>query len=108
VDARLETPDEIAEVLRVRRALGITGGVVVVNPIPAQYELPHTEIDSVVERALADAAAQGVSGKAVTPFLLGRIHELTAGGSEEANKQLVYNNVRLAAQIAGALAGDDW
>jgi pseudouridine-5'-phosphate glycosidase len=107
VDARLETPDEIAEVLRVRRALGITGGVVVVDPIPAQYELPHTEIDSVVERALADAAAQGVSGKAVTPFLLGRIHELTAGGSEEANKQLVYNNVRLAAQIAGALAGGD-
>jgi pseudouridine-5'-phosphate glycosidase len=107
VDARLETPDEIAEVLRVRRALGITGGVVVVDPIPAQYELPHTEIDSVVERALADAAAQGVSGKAVTPFLLGRIHELTAGGSEEANKQLVYNNVRLAAQIAGALSGGD-
>jgi len=104
VDGRMETPDEIAEVLRVRRALGVTGGVVVVNPIPAEHELPHAEIDGVIERALAEAAAQGVKGKAVTPFLLSRIHELTSGRSEEANKQLVYNNVRLAARIACALA----
>ncbi len=107
VDARLETPDEIAEVLRVRRALGIAGGVVIVNPIPAEYELPHEEIDGVIERALGEATAQGVRGKAVTPFLLGRIHELTGGRSEEANKQLVYNNVRLAARIACALADGD-
>lgn len=107
VDARVETPDEIAEILRVRRILGITGGVVVVNPIPAEYELPHAEIDSVIERALVEAAEQGVRGKAVTPFLLARIHELTAGRSEEANKQLVYNNVRLAARMACALAGGD-
>ena len=107
VDARMETPQEVAKVLRVRRALGVTGGVVVVNPIPAEYELPHAEIDSVIERALADAAAQGVRGKAVTPFLLARIHELTAGGSEEANKQLVYSNVRLASRIACALAEGD-
>jgi len=107
VDARMETPDEIAEVLRVRRSLGITGGVVVVNPIPAHYELPHAEIDSVIERALDEAATQSVRGKAVTPFLLARIHELTSGRSEEANKQLVYGNVRLAARIACALAGGD-
>jgi len=104
VDARMDSPEEIAEVLRVRRALGVTGGVVVVNPIPTEYELPHEEIDSVIERALAEGAAQGVRGKAVTPFLLARIHELTGGRSEEANKQLVYNNVRLAARIACALA----
>jgi pseudouridine-5'-phosphate glycosidase len=102
VDARMETPDEIAEVLRVRRELGITGGVVVVNPIPAPYELPHAEIDGVIDRALAEASEHGVRGKAVTPFLLARIHELTGGRSEEANKQLVYNNVRLAARIACA------
>lgn len=107
VDARMETPSELAEMLRVRHELGVTGGVVVVNPIPAEYELPHAEIDSVIERALAEASAQGVRGKAVTPFLLARIHELTGGRSEEANKQLVYNNVRLAARIACALADGD-
>jgi pseudouridine-5'-phosphate glycosidase len=107
VDARMESPGEVAEVLLVRRALGVVGGVVVVNPIPAEYELPHAEIDSVIERALADAASQGVRGKAVTPFLLARIHELTGGRSEEANKQLVYNNVRLASRIACALAAGD-
>jgi len=104
VDARMEAPDEIAEVLRVRRALGMSGGVVVVNPIPTEYELPHAEIDAVIERALAEAGTRGVRGKAVTPFLLARIHEFTSGRSEQANKQLVYNNVRLAARVARALS----
>ena len=106
VDARMESPEALAGVLRVRRALGIVGGVVIVNPIPAEYELPHAEIDAVIDRALAEAGAQGVRGKAVTPFLLARIHKLTRGRSEEANKQLVYSNVRLAARVAAALAQD--
>lgn len=104
VDARVETPGEIAGVLGVRRDLGITGGVVVANPIPPEHEIPHAEIDAVIERALAEADEQGVRGKDVTPFLLGRIHELTGGGSEAANKELVYNNVRLAARIATELS----
>lgn len=103
VDARMESAEEIAAVLRARRELGIEGGVVIANPIPPEYELPHTRIDSVIETALAEAAEQGVRGKAVTPFLLGRIHALTGGESEAANKELVYANVRLAAKIAGAL-----
>ncbi|KAF0208328.1 MAG: pseudouridine-5'-phosphate glycosidase [Actinomycetota bacterium] len=104
VDARLDSAAAIAAVLRTRRELGITGGVVVANPIPREYELSHAEIDGVIETALAEATAKGVRGKEVTPFLLGRIHALTGGRSETANKELVYNNVRLAARIAGALS----
>lgn len=107
VDARLETPEELAGVLAARAALGITGGVVIANPIPEEHELAHDVIDAVIEQALAEATAQGVRGKAVTPFLLARIHELTGGRSEEANKQLVYNNVDLAARVADALCAID-
>ncbi len=107
VDARFDSAEAIAEVLRVRRELGIEGGVVIANPVPPEHELPHAEIDGVIETALAEATAQGIRGKAVTPFLLGRIHALTGGASETANKELVYNNVRLAAKIAVALSEGD-
>ncbi|TDB36833.1 MAG: pseudouridine-5'-phosphate glycosidase [Actinobacteria bacterium] len=104
VDARLDSAEEIAAILRTRQELGVAGGVVVANPIPPEFELPHAQIDGVIEAALAEASEHGVRGKAVTPFLLGRIHSLTGGASEVANKELVYNNVRLAARIAGALS----
>lgn len=103
VDARMDTPEEIAGVLRARRQIGLSGGVVIANPIAPEHEIPHAQIDGVIARALAEAGEQGVRGKHVTPFLLGRIHELTGGRSEAANKELVYGNVRLAARIAGAL-----
>jgi pseudouridine-5'-phosphate glycosidase len=103
VDWRLDSTEEIAAVLDVRRALGIGGGTVVANPIPAEHELVPTDVEVWTATALAEAAAADVHGKAVTPFLLARIHELSGGASEEANKQLVYHNVRLAARIASAL-----
>ena len=103
VDARFETAKQIATALQVRRELGMGGGTVIANPIPERYALDTAEVDRWIAAALADADAAGVHGKAVTPFLLARIHELSGGRSEEANKQLVYNNVRLAAQIARAL-----
>jgi len=103
VDARFDTPREIAATLKVRRELGMGGGTVIANPIPERYALDSAEVDGWIAAALADADAAGVHGKAVTPFLLARIHELSGGRSEEANKQLVYNNVRLAAKIARAL-----
>jgi pseudouridine-5'-phosphate glycosidase len=106
VDWRLDSADEIAAVLEVRRALGIGGGTVIANPIPSEYELPRADVESWTTMALAQAAAESVHGKAVTPFLLARIHELSGGASEEANKQLVYNNVRLAARIARALCAE--
>jgi pseudouridine-5'-phosphate glycosidase len=104
VDWRLDSADEIAAVLEARHTLGIGGGTVIANPIPTQYELSPADVESWTDLALAQAEAEGVRGKAVTPFLLARIHALSDGASEEANKQLVYNNVRLAARIARALS----
>jgi len=103
VDQRLDTAEEIAAVLRARRALDIHGGVLVANPIPSEHALDPETVDGWTTTALADSEAAGIHGKEITPFLLGRIHALSLGASEEANKQLVYNNVRLAAQIASAL-----
>jgi len=103
VDQRLDTAEEIASVLRARRELHIHGGVLVANPIPTEYALDPETVDGWTATALEEADAAGIHGKSVTPFLLGRIHALSGGASEEANKQLVYNNVRLAAKIASAL-----
>ena len=74
------------------------------NPIPGTDEIPNDVITPVIEAALADAARQKIAAKAVTPFLLQRIYELTAGRSHGANIALVLNNSRLAADIARALA----
>lgn len=103
VDTRFETAREIAEVLAIRRELALGGGVVIANPIPAEHEIDSGLLGGWVDEALAEADANGVHGKDVTPFLLARLHELSAGVTANANKQLVYNNVALAAQIAGAL-----
>lgn len=103
VDARCETPEEVAGVLRMRHQLGLTGGVVVANPISHEHEIDRETLDVWTEAALAAAADEGVTGKRVTPFLLAHLHALSAGATEEANKQLVWSNVRLAAQIATAL-----
>lgn len=100
---RLDTAAEIAAAHRTRAALGLKGGQLVTNPIPAEDEIPRAEIMPVVEAALAEAEAQGISAKAVTPFLLDRIFTATRGRSLDANIALVLNNARLAAQIAREL-----
>ena len=101
---RMDDPAEIAAAARLRRELGLEGGQLVVNPIPSEAEIPRAEMIPVVEQALSEAAAQGIAAKAVTPFLLQRIYELTKGRSLDANIALVLNNARLAAQIATAMA----
>ncbi|QJD16081.1 pseudouridine-5'-phosphate glycosidase [Paracoccus sanguinis] len=101
---RLDDPAEIAAAARMRRALGIPGGQLVVNPIPAEAEIPRAEMIPVVDAALAEAEAQGIAAKAVTPFLLDRIFALTEGRSLQANIALVLSNARLAARIAAAVA----
>lgn len=101
---RMDSAAEIAAAARMRAALGVPGGQLVANPIPVEAEISRAEIMPVVEQALAEAAAQGIAAKAVTPFLLQRIFELTDGRSLEANIALVLNNARLGAAIAGALA----
>jgi pseudouridine-5'-phosphate glycosidase len=84
--------------------LELGGGLVVANPIPAQYALPREAVDRAIEQALADARAQGIAGKAATPFLLARVNALTGGDSLAANIELVLNNARLAAALAAAYA----
>ena len=81
---------------------GDQGGLVIANPIPAALAMPREAIDSAIAQALADAARQGIVGKAVTPFLLHRLNQLAGGLSLAANIQLVLNNTRLAAAVAVA------
>ncbi|UFS65097.1 pseudouridine-5'-phosphate glycosidase [Paracoccus denitrificans] len=100
---RMDDPAQIAASARLRRELGLSGGQLVVNPIPPEAEIPRAEMIPVVEQALAEAQAQGIAAKAVTPFLLQRIFELTQGRSLDANIALVLNNARLAARIAAAM-----
>lgn len=104
---RRDTAAEIAAVMAAKWELGLGGGLVVANPIPAAQEIPAAEIAGHIDAALAEAAAQGIAGKAVTPFLLARLEQLTGGRSLEANVALVVNNARLAAEIAVAYAALD-
>jgi pseudouridylate synthase len=100
---RLDQPADIAAFMRARKGLGIDGGLVVANPIPANAEIPAAEIESLVRQAIREADGKGITGKAVTPYLLGRMLKLSGGRSLPANIALVKNNAALAAQIAGAL-----
>lgn len=103
---RLDDPARIARAHRLRGAMGIAGGQLVVNPIPPAAEIALAEIGPAIEAAVAEAAAQGITGKGVTPFLLARVMALTEGRSLAANVALVENNARLAARIAAALAAE--
>ena len=103
VDYRVDSPEEIARIMAVRSDLGLSGGILVTNPIPEAWSMDPVLINGTMDRAVAEAEAQGITGKEVTPFLLARVKELTGGDSLEANIALVKNNARLAARIAGAL-----
>jgi pseudouridine-5'-phosphate glycosidase len=100
---RMDSATDIAAAARMRSELGVEGGQLVANPIPAEAEIPLAEISSVIEQALSAAQSAGIGGKAVTPFLLQHIFEATQGRSLEANIALVLNNARLGAEIARAL-----
>ncbi|MEO7597547.1 MAG: pseudouridine-5'-phosphate glycosidase [Opitutus sp.] len=97
---RLDSPAEIATAHLTRARLGLPGGQLVANPIPAESEIPRSEIRPVIEAALAEAKTQGIAAKAVTPFLLQRLFELTNGRSLQANIALVLNNARLGSAIS--------
>ena len=101
---RVDTPEEVAAVMAAKWSLGIAGGVSVVNPIPQADEIPAGEINGIIEQAIADMEAQHIHGKEATPFLLGRIVEITGGASLTANIALVENNARLGAKVAAAYA----
>ncbi len=99
-ELRMDSAADIAAMLKAKWALGLSGGAVIANPIPAAYEMPVDVISDAIERALAEAREQGVRGKDVTPFLLARVKDLTGGDSLESNIALVMNNAELAAGIA--------
>ena len=104
VDYRLDTPEELAKAFHVKRELNLRGGMLVTNPIPEEYSMDADTINKAIDDAVAEAKAQGIHGKATTPFLLAKIKDLTGGDSLDSNIQLVFNNARLAAKTAIALS----
>lgn len=103
LDGRLESAAEAAHIMRVREDLNLAGGMVIAVPIPEVQALPAQEVEAWIKQALAEAEQAGISGKAITPFLLQRIAGLSQGRALQANLALVENNARVAAEIAKAL-----
>jgi len=100
VDYAFHNPQEAAAIIKAKRDLNLTGGILISNPIPEEDALPHEYIDKIIDEVVKEAARKGIEGKDVTPFLLKRIVELTGGKSLEANIHLVVNNAHLGAKIA--------
>ena len=100
VDYRMDTPQELAAVLKTQNEMGLGGGILVTNPIPEEYAMPLDVINSAIDQAVRESKEKGIHGKDTTPFLLARVAELTGGDSLASNIQLVYNNARLAAKTA--------
>ncbi|RLQ94486.1 pseudouridine-5'-phosphate glycosidase [Falsibacillus albus] len=103
VNFRIDTPEDAAALIAAKRDLKLNGGVVIANPIPTEAALEESFITEVIETALLEAKNQGISGKAVTPFLLSKVKELTEGKSLVANIALVKHNAEVGAQIAVSL-----
>jgi pseudouridine-5'-phosphate glycosidase len=103
VDVRVETAHEAAAIIRTRRDLGLPGTTLVCVPVPTEFALPPHEVETALHDALRRASDLGVSGKALTPFLLTAVAEATYGRGLEANKALLVQNARVAAEIDGAL-----
>ena len=102
VDYRFDTEGGIAGILKVKWSIPLQGGVVIANPVPFEFEANPALINEAIERALLEADNQAIKGKAITPFLLSRIEQITEGASLKTNIQLVMNNAALAARIAMA------
>ncbi len=104
VEIRLDSEKQIAELLKAKWELELQGGIVIVNPIPAKYEMDHAFINEVIEKALIQAKKLNITGKKITPFLLGAIKEITKGKSLASNIELVKNNAKVGSKIAVELA----
>lgn len=104
VDYNLTAPEQIAQFLQAKWQMNLNGGAIIANPIPAEFAMDKGTISQAIEQALAEAEQQGITGKESTPFLLARVTELTQGSSLASNIELVFNNAKLAAQIAQQLS----
>lgn len=107
VDRRVDTPAEAAAIHRTRLSLALPGSTLLVNPIPAAHALPEEQVARLVADSLAAAESAAVHGRDITPFLLAHLHHATGGESIQANRALVVDNARLAAQVAVALTGEE-
>ncbi len=107
VSARVDSPAEAAALARARDVLRLPAALLVCAPIPAADELPEAEAEAGIAAAVAAADAQGVAGRDLTPFLLARLGEQTAGRSRQANEALLLNNARVAARIARAMTANN-
>ena len=99
---RVDGADDVAAMMHAKWSLGLSGGIAVTNPVPLEDEIPAAEIGGLIDQALAECAERGIHGKDITPFLLGRIVELSGGASLETNIALVRHNARLGAALAAA------
>lgn len=99
-NCRLDTPEEIGELISMKSELGLKGGVLVTCPIPEEDEIPAEEIGEVIDQAIKEAEEKGIKGKESTPFLLSKVKDLTEGKSLEANIKLVLNNADIGSKIA--------
>lgn len=100
VDLEINSPKEIADIINIKNDLNLQGGILITNPIPKDDEIPHNIIDNVINEAIKEMEEKNIIGKQATPFLLEKICSLTNGNSLESNIKLVYNNCKLAAEIA--------
>ncbi len=107
VDQQVDSPKEIADILKAKWGAGLEGGVVIANPIPQAYSMDRLAIESVIQKAIGSAEQQGIRGKEVSPYLLKTIKELSEGQSLASNIELVLNNARLGAAIAVELSKRD-
>lgn len=108
LEARADTPEQAAAIVRAMWELDFASGALVCVPVPEQSAKPRSDMERAISQALSDAAVAGVRGKAVTPYLLSRVAELTQGESLAANLALLENNAKVAAQLAGTLGHNNW
>ncbi len=101
---RADSINDIVEFLQARKALQIDGGILITNPVPAEKEIPGEQMNGMIQQAISESQQAGISGKAVTPWLLGRIVELSEGRSLLTNQALIINNATLAGSLAVSLA----
>ncbi|KGG79543.1 pseudouridine-5'-phosphate glycosidase [Caloranaerobacter azorensis H53214] len=104
VDYRVDSVNELAEIIKIKWDLKLNGGLVIGNPIPEEYEMDYDMINKAIDDAIIEANKRGIRGKDVTPFLLSKIKQITEGKSLESNIQLVYNNAVVGSKVAVELS----
>ena len=102
VDYRIDSPEELAQVFKAQRDLGMKGGILVTNPIPEEFAMDFDVINKAIDEAVAESVKEGIHGKETTPYLLAKEKDITGGDSLASNIRLVYNNAALAARTAAA------